>query len=165
MPWYGSVPLLGPHEAGGHSERAAQNTTAAIRARAVPQAAPTVAGRWSMVVVLFLAVVVNPTSDTGSSNGIGTSDNDKYEQTWPKSYSSTTCREWDAEMTREQQWAAAADMLTGARNTGDGGEGLPPDLLVDEFMGGITTACVVPDMSPAEVGAGLYLTERARFRP
>jgi hypothetical protein len=120
---------------------------------------------WGMVVVLFLAVVVNPTNDTGSSNGTGTSDNDKYEQTWPESYSSTTCREWHREMTREQQWSAAADMLTGARNKGDGGEGLPPDLLVDEFMGGITTACVVPDMSLAEVGAGLYLTERARFRP
>jgi hypothetical protein len=121
---------------------------------------------WAVVVVLFLAVVVNATNNPGSSDLTGTSTDDKYEQTWPESYSSTTCRKWNEEMTRDQQWTAAADMLTGARNKGDGGEGgLPPDLLVDEFMGGITTACVMPDMSLAEVGAGLYLTERARFRP
>jgi hypothetical protein len=34
-------------------------------------------------------------------------------------------------------------MSTGARKKGDGGEGLPPDLLVDEFIGGVSTACVV----------------------
>ncbi len=108
-----------------------------------------------------------PPSDIPAAGSAGErqTDDDKYEQTWPKSYSSTTCHEWNAEMTADQRWAAAADMLTGARNKGDGGQGLPPDSMVDEFMGGVTRACVIPEMSLAEVGAGLYLTERARFRP
>lgn len=89
----------------------------------------------------------------------------KYDQTWPKSYSSTTCTEWGDEMTEHEQWVAAADMLTGARNKGDGGAGVAPDYLVDTFRGGIDTACVIDTMTLDEVGAGLYLTERARFAP
>lgn len=41
----------------------------------------------------------------------------KFRQTWAKSYSSTTCREWSSSMTNAQQWAAS-DMLAGARNQG-----------------------------------------------
>jgi len=95
----------------------------------------------------------------------GTTTPGKYDQTWSQPYSSTTCAEWDSEMTADEQWVAAADMLTGARNKGDGRTGLPPDSLVSTFRGGITTACVVDTMSIADVGAGLYLTERTRFAP
>ena len=126
---------------------------------------------WGTLAVLFVLIgtvklLVDETDNSrGNSSSTGTSADDKYEQTWPKSYSSTTCQEWIAEMTADQRWAAAADMLSAARNKSDGGQGVPPDSLVDEFMGGVTTACVFPEMLLAEVGAGLYLTERARFRP
>jgi hypothetical protein len=122
---------------------------------------------WGLTAALFLAFVVNAANDTGGSStgSSGTSVDDKYDQTWSKSYSRTTCGEWNGEMTADQQWAAAADMLTSARNKGDGGQGLPPDYLVDAFVGGIDAVCVVRDMSLAEAGASLYLTERARFRP
>jgi hypothetical protein len=99
------------------------------------------------------------------SSSTGSTDTGKYDQTWPKSYGDTTCDEWSGEMTDAQQWTAAADMLTGARNKGDGGKGLPPDSLVDEFQGGVSTACVVPSMTLTDVGVGLYLTERSRFQP
>lgn len=112
-----------------------------------------------------VAAVVALTALAACSSGGSSDSTDKYEQTWTKSYSSTTCAEWNEELTDRQQWAASADMLTGARNRGDGGTGLPSDALVDEFQGGVTTACAVPSMSLAEVGAGLYLTERERFRP
>ncbi|MBN9171540.1 MAG: hypothetical protein J0I50_06575, partial [Microbacterium sp.] len=59
---------------------------------------------------------------------------------------------------------AAADMLTGARNKGDGGEGVPPDSLVDVFESGITTACIT-DGPITDIAVGLYLTERQRFAP
>jgi len=36
---------------------------------------------------------------------------------------------------------------------------------VDEFRDGVTTACVVPAMKLTDVGAALYLTEKARFKP
>ncbi len=104
---------------------------------------------------------------TGADDGSGEGSNDggKYTQTWTKDYAATTCREWNVEVTEDQQWVAAADMLTGARNKGDGGEGLPPESLVNEFKSGITTTCVVPTMSLSETAAGPYLTGRARFQP
>jgi len=68
-------------------------------------------------------------------------------------------------MTAHQRWAAAADMLAGARNKGDGGTGLPSDQLVTEFVGGIDTACVEPTMTITDMAVGLYLSDRARFQP
>ena len=67
-------------------------------------------------------------------------------------------------MSPSQKFAASADMLAGARNKGDGGTGLPSDSLINEFTSGVSTVCIVPTMSLAEAGAGLYLTE-PRFRP
>jgi hypothetical protein len=92
----------------------------------------------------------------------------KYRQTWTKSYGETSCDEWLTHMTDKQQWAAAADMLTGARNKGDGGTSVPGDDLVTEFQGGVTNVCEEPVAaaeSVAEVGAGLYSTERDTFAP
>jgi hypothetical protein len=98
----------------------------------------------------------------GCSSGDASS---KYEQTWPKGYSRTSCDEWLHDMSSDQRFAAAADMLTGARNKGDGGTGLPPDSMIEEFEAGIDNVCVEPTMSLTGAGAGLYLTERSRFRP
>ena len=109
---------------------------------------------------LVLGGCVSPSGSTSNS-----SNTDKYKQTWSKTYASTTCQEWKSAMSDKQQWVAAADMLTAARNKKDGGNGLPPDALVTTFQGGITTSCVVPSAKVAEIGAALYLTERAQFRP
>jgi hypothetical protein len=102
-----------------------------------------------------------------STAGSGSSADDvsKYRQTWGKPYASTTCAEWKATMAPAQRFAAAADMLTGARNKGDGGTRLPPDSLISTFQSGVTNACAIDTMSITDVGAGLYLTERQRFRP
>jgi hypothetical protein len=102
---------------------------------------------------------------SGSSDGGAGDDTDKYTQTWAKSYSATSCSEWNGVMSEEQQFAAAADMLAGARNRGDGGTGLPDDSLIEQFQGGVTTACVEPTANVAEIGAVLYLSERAIFSP
>lgn len=99
------------------------------------------------------------TSTSGSTGG----EPGKYDQTWSKQYSDTTCDDWTGEMDDHQQWVAAADMLSGARSA-DGEDGLPSDSMITEFQGGITTACVVPTMAFNEVAAGLYVTE-PRFRP
>jgi hypothetical protein len=36
---------------------------------------------------------------------------DTYEQTWPKSYVTTTCAEWTSQMSDDQQFAASADFI------------------------------------------------------
>ena len=80
--------------------------------------------RWIGVAVAALAVAV-ATAGCGSSGDTGsTGTPGKYTQTWGKAYSDTTCSEWHSQMSDAQQWAAAADMLTGARNKGDDGTGL-----------------------------------------
>lgn len=89
----------------------------------------------------------------------------KYKQTWSKNYASTTCREWKSELTNAQQFAAAADMLTSARNKKDGGTGLPSDGKIEMFRRGITDSCVIDTANIAEVAVMHYLTERATFRP
>ena len=118
-----------------------------------------------VILVLFAGCAIALGSSDDSGGGGGSSNPSKYTQTWPKSYAATNCSEWNSSMSSSQQFAAAADMLTGARNRGDGGVGLPPDSLIDDFRQGVTTACVIDTMSLADVGAGLYLTDRDRFRP
>jgi hypothetical protein len=89
---------------------------------------------------------------------------DKYEQTWTTSYGDTTCGAWDNEMNGHQRWVAAADMLVSARKQ-DGGDQLPPDALIDQFVADITTACEPIDTMPiTEIAGMLYLME-ATYQP
>lgn len=88
---------------------------------------------------------------------------DKYTQTWGTPYNKTTCSQFLHDMTEQQRWVMAADMLTGARNL-DQKTGLPSDSMVTEFEGGMETACVIDTMAMTDVGAGLYMTE-PRFHP
>lgn len=110
-----------------------------------------------------MALVLALSACAGSST---TSGGDKYKQTWAKSYAATTCAEWRSTMTSQQQWAAAADMLTAARNKDGEKSRMPPDDLITKFQGGVGNACSATSTSNiAEIGAVLYLTERLTFRP
>ena len=125
--------------------------------------------RWGLAAAaatLLLGSTAGCSNESSDDSGSQTDDSvSRYEQTWPQNYSDTTCTEWLQEMSPAQQFAAAADMLTGARNKGDGGTGLPPDSLIDEFEQGIGTACVIPTENIASIAAALYLTERSTFSP
>jgi hypothetical protein len=68
-----------------------------------------------------------------------------YNQTRTKSYGLTTRGDWNDEMTESEQWVAAADILTGARENWGGGDDLPPDSLITGFQRDITEACSVDD--------------------
>ena len=98
-------------------------------------------------------------SGSDSSSTTPTDDTSKYTQSWPKQYSDTTCTEWSTDLSPSQRFAASADMLTGARNKGDGGTGLPADSMIDDFSVGISSVCVEPTMSITDAAVGLYLTE------
>lgn len=116
-------------------------------------------------VILTAGLLLAGCASTDDGSGAGTSSTSKYDQTWDTSYAETTCTQWLEEMSPQQRFAAAADMLTGARNKGDGGDGLPSDDLINEFKAGVDNACVEPTAKLAEIGAALYLTERSTFRP
>ena len=114
--------------------------------------------------LVLSGVMTLGTSCSGGADPIASTD--KYTQTWTKTYSATTCAEWGAEMSSAQQWAAAADMLTGARNKGDGGVGLPPDVLITQFAHDVTVGCsAVGTVTVAETGASIYLIGRAKYQP
>lgn len=90
----------------------------------------------------------------------------KYEQTWPHSYAKTTCGQFLAKMNAHQRFVAAADMLSGARDNGDGGHGVAPDKLIRKFIADVDDACGVTTSSKlADIAAGIYLTERAKYEP
>jgi hypothetical protein len=114
--------------------------------------------------VALVLVIVLAVSLSGNDSSPSTVVADKYVQTWNQSYSETDCAEWNDVMTPAQQFAAAADILTSARNKIDGGVGLPPDSLISEFEAGITRVCVVPELPLTDATFGLYSTE-PRFRP
>ena len=72
-------------------------------------------------------------SDTDSGGAVS---GGKYEQTWAKSYSDTTCSDFQSEMDKDQRRVAAADMLVSAQKV-DGGDSLPSDDLIAEFASGL----------------------------
>lgn len=118
--------------------------------------------------VVGVIVLVNVLSTLGGDDG-EKADNaevasSRYTQTWSQSYAETSCDEWNLEMTSAQQFAAAADILTSARNKIDGGVGLPPDALTSEFQAGVTNVCIIPTMTLTDATFGLYTTE-PRFHP
>ena len=118
-------------------------------------------------VIVLASVLIGVVSTLGHDDKAETADmadTSKYDQTWSTPYSQTTCDDWLNSMSSREQFAAAADILTSARNKIDDGTGLPSDALVDEFAGGITTVCVEPTMTLTDATYGLYATE-PRFHP
>lgn len=104
----------------------------------------------------ILAITSIPLIACGSSDSPADAA-DKYKQTWTTPYSATACTAFLGEMTEQQRWAAAADMLASARNKMDGGSGLPTDLLITRFAADISTACAGEGLAKiAEVAVLVY---------
>lgn len=84
-----------------------------------------------------------------------------YQQTWTKSYGSTTCSDWIDLMNDHEQFVAAGDMLFAAWK-GDGVDRLPPDATIRIMQSAITESCRGPGeeagIKIAEAAAFLYLT-------
>lgn len=117
-----------------------------------------------LVVPALLLVGCGDNSTAASSASVET-DTAKYEQTWPKDYASTTCAEWSGEMTTQQQFAGAADVLASARNKIDGGTGLPSDALIREFQVAITDSCITPTWAITDASYTAYTDGAAQFKP
>lgn len=114
--------------------------------------------RMLLGLLLFTGCAPSPSTST-------TTVPDKYTQTWPKNYAQTTCEEWSESMSESQRFAAAADMLVGARSK-DGGSGLPSDALVIQFAGDVSEACSAEvGLSLAEAGAATYLVGGGQYSP
>lgn len=124
-------------------------------------------GGIAAAVIVSLGVVIALLSNDGNPDP---GETQPFQQTWTKSYDQTDCADWVGAMTQDQQWAAAADMLTGARNKGDGGSGVPSDGLITAFKADITTACEGEIQASgsddiATIGASVYLVGRETYKP
>jgi hypothetical protein len=121
--------------------------------------------RWAKggigALVILGAVVVSYATDKPNSPDA------PYKQSWAKSYSDTTCADWQSVMTPDQRHAAAADILTAARNKIDSGTGLPPGSLVTSFENDISQGCTaIPTETVTDVGFGIYhLTGHDTYKP
>jgi hypothetical protein len=86
----------------------------------------------------------------------------RFNQTWTTSYNSTTCGDWNYNMTPEQRWTMAADLLYAVR----GVTALPPDDLITEFASGISTSCTPTDVLKVnEAAAALYTLAQGVYGP
>jgi hypothetical protein len=79
---------------------------------------------------------------------------------------SSCCRQWLDDMTQEQKFTAAADMLAGAQSTDDNNAGLPEDDLIDSFAGDITQGCeAVATMKITDAAISIYQIGRDQYGP
>lgn len=89
----------------------------------------------------------------------------RYDQTWTKSYKTTTCAEWRTSMTAKERFVAAADMLGGARKA-NGADSLQPDSLTRQFQAEIDAGCEpIGTLTIADAAVGVYLIENDTFAP
>jgi hypothetical protein len=86
----------------------------------------------------------------------------RREQTWPQGYGATTCHEWRKEMTAQQRWVAAAEILLTARRA-DGGAALPRDGQVGSFARDISRTCLGRSAVVSDVGLGVYIIDKPRY--
>lgn len=69
-------------------------------------------------------------------------------------------------MSSAQKFAAAADMLVGARSTDDKNAGLPSDSLINSFEGDIDQGCEpIATMTIGDAATGLYMIGRSQYSP
>jgi hypothetical protein len=89
---------------------------------------------------------------------------DKYEQTWDTAYSSTTCDQFADEMTDDERFVMAADMIAGTANDENPNAGLPPDSLVDDVVSQMSTACEADgSVVMTDVAVGLFMIDPSLY--
>lgn len=90
----------------------------------------------------------------GCSGGAAT-----YEQTWPKSYATTSCAEWNSKMSDRQQFAAAGDLLW-KHLQGNGAKDRPDRASIEGFQTVLGQSCAERETAMiAEVGEGIGLPD------
>jgi hypothetical protein len=96
--------------------------------------------------------------------GCGGGGEDKYEQTWDTAYSSTTCTQFAGEMTDDERFAMAADMITGAATDKNPDAGLPPDSLVKDVVSQMSTACEAEgSVVMTDIAVGLFMIDSSLY--
>lgn len=90
---------------------------------------------------------------------------EKYTQTWRQPYESTTCAQWASEMTDAQRFAAAADMLVGAREVWGEPKKLPSDALINAVAADVSDTCTAAPKtwSISELAATMFITDKDRY--
>ena len=69
---------------------------------------------WLVIAVVIIGVIASALGAGGDDDGGGSGETGgKYDQTWTTSYQATTCEQWLNQMSPQQRFAGAADMLTG----------------------------------------------------
>lgn len=89
----------------------------------------------------------------------------KYTQTWPKSYATTTCADWNGVMDQHQKFVMAGDMLLSEQKTVKPAAGIPSDALIDTFEAAIASSCNGSDqLLVSNLAVGIYVTD-TQYQP
>lgn len=97
----------------------------------------------------------------------GEPESTRYVQTWEKPYGETSCREFTQQMTRQQSFVLAGDMLVRAQRTTEP-DAVPSDEQIEAFSLALTVACaewpIAESMTMPEVAATRYQMDD-EFKP
>jgi hypothetical protein len=116
-----------------------------------------------MRTVSFIAVILM-LGGCGGNNPSGASGAGKYDQSWSKTYASTTCDEFASQMTEHEQFVMAADMITSTAADRTGNKDLPPDSLVDNVVSQMSTACEADStVKMTDIAVGLFMIDSSLY--
>jgi len=100
--------------------------------------------------------------------GDGEPESTKYVQTWTKDYGDTTCAEFVDEMTTQQRFVMAGDMLVRVWRAEDPDARIPTDEEMTSFAVAVGLVCADEELADVlkatEIAAALY-TLSDGFRP
>lgn len=124
-------------------------------------------GRQASLTRVFVAVIaVAGISLAGCGGGSTQASSKKFEQTWSTSYGQTTCKQWFNDMTANERFVAAADMLVGAQKTERPDVDLPDDKLITRFEGDISEGCEpIATMKITDEATFIYLSAPDQYGP
>lgn len=82
-----------------------------------------------------------------------------FEQTWPKPYSDTTCAEWSAQTSDDQQFAASADLVW-EHHKEQGATERPKTRPIVDYQSVMTQECSAkPESTITEVAGRIHFAD------
>lgn len=91
----------------------------------------------------------------------------RYVQTWNTDYDHTTCTQWGAQMSDQQRWTAAFEMLRDNRRSDASIAALPSDALINRFKSDLATRCAsvaAAQTAISDIASDAYLAGRSGYR-
>jgi hypothetical protein len=116
---------------------------------------------------LLAAFTAGCGSSSGTPKAAAGSDMARYVQTWNTDYDHTICTQWGSQMSDQQRWTAAFELLRDNRRSDASIVKLPSDALVNRFKDDLATRCAsgaAGQTAISDIASDAYLAGRSGYR-